>query len=71
MLLQWVLPTNCVIMTIIVIDFSTSHMAMITVVMHSNNNRVAMIVVVMDFSYGATISPSSAISCFLIIQVST
>jgi len=46
-------------------------MAMITVVMHSNNNRVAMIVVVMDFSYGATISPSSAISCFLIIQVST
>jgi len=58
-------------MTVIVIDFSTSHMAMVPMVMHSNNNHVTMIVVVMDFSYGATISPSSAISCFLIVQVST
>jgi hypothetical protein len=58
-------------MTIIVIDFSTGHMAMITLVMHSNNNRVVMIVVVMDFHYGATINPSSAISYFLIVQTST
>jgi hypothetical protein len=58
-------------MIVIVIDFNTNHMAMITMVMHSNNNRVAMIVVVMDFCYGATIGPSIAISCFLIVQAST
>ncbi len=58
-------------MIVIVIDFSTSHMAMITMVMHSNNNCVAMIVVVVDFRYGVTIGPSNAISCFLIVQAST
>jgi hypothetical protein len=58
-------------MTVIVIDFNTSHMAMIIMVMHFNNNRVTMIIVVMGFSYGATIGPSSATSCFLIVQAST
>jgi hypothetical protein len=58
-------------MMVIVIDFNTNHMAMITMVMHSNNNLVKMIIVVMGFSYGATIGPSSAISCFLIVQAST
>jgi hypothetical protein len=58
-------------MIVIVIDFNTGHMAMITMVMHSNNNRVAMIVMVVDFRHGAAIGPSSAISCFLIVQAST
>jgi hypothetical protein len=58
-------------MTVIVIDFSTTHMAMITMVMHSSNNCVAMIIVVMGFRYGTRIGPSSAISCFLIFQAFT
>jgi len=58
-------------MTVIVIDFSTTHMAMITMVMHSNNNCVAMIIVVMGFRYGTRIGPSNAISCFLIFQAFT
>ncbi len=66
-----VLPISCVTMAIIVIDFSTDHMAMITMAMHFSNNHVAMIIVVMGFQYGTRIGPSSAISCFLIFQAFT
>jgi len=58
-------------MMVIVIDFSTGHMAMITMVMHFSNNCVAMIIVVMGFCYGTRIGPSSAISCFIIFQAFT
>jgi hypothetical protein len=47
------LTTSCVVMMVTSIDSSTSHMAMITVVMGFHN--------------GATMGPSSAINCFLIL----
>jgi hypothetical protein len=58
-------------MAVIMIDFNTGHMAMITMMMHSNNNCVAMIIVVMGFHYGKRIGFSSAIICFLIFQAFT